>query len=192
PGGPASYMFTITASNGVSPDANQTFTLNVVSPPPVITSVNNATFVTGTFNTFSVRTIPFVPTATLTFTGALPVGVSFVSNSNGTATLSGTPSAGSEGVYQIIINAANGTLPNATQTFTLTVQDTAPVAQAPAITSAASTTFTIGAGGNFSITTTGTPTSSVTLTGPRPSWLSFIDSNDGTATLSGIPDLNSD
>ena len=192
PGGPASYTFTITASNGVSPDANQTFTLNVVSPPPVITSVNNATFVTGTFNTFSVRTIPFVPTATLTFTGALPVGVSFVSNSNGTATLSGTPSAGSEGVYQITIAAANGTLPNATQTFTLTVQDTAPVAQAPDITSVANTTFRIGTGGTFTITTTGTPTSRLSLMGPRPSWLSFIDNNDGTATLSGTPDLNSD
>src|SRR5437588_232300 len=147
PGGPSSYMFTITASNGVSPDANQAFTLNIVSPPPVITSVNNATFVVGTFNTFSVRTMPSLPAATLSFTGTLPAGVSFVSNSNGTATLSGTPSAGSEGVYQIIITAANGTLPNATQTFTLTVQDTAPVAQAPAITSAASTTFTIGTGG---------------------------------------------
>ena len=192
PGGPASYTFTITASNGVSPDANQAFTLNVVSPPPVITSVNNATFVAGTFNSFSVRTIPSVPAATLSFMGTLPAGVTFVSNANGTATLSGTPLAGSEGVYQIAITAANGALPNATQTFTLTVQDTAPVAQAPAITSAASTTFTIGAGGNFSITTTGTPTSSVTLTGPRPSWLSFIDNNDGTATLSGTPDLNSD
>jgi Putative Ig domain len=192
PGGPASYTFTITASNGVSPDANQAFTLNVVSPPPVITSANNATFVAGTFNTFSVRTMPSLPPATLSFTGALPVGVAFVNNSNGTATLSGTPSAGSEGVYQIAITAANGVLPNATQTFTLTVQDTAPVAQAPAITSAASTTFTIGSGGNFSITTTGTPTSGVTLTGPRPIWLSFIDNNDGTATLSGTPDLNSD
>src|SRR5438552_4627799 len=192
PGGPSSYVFTITASNGVSPDANQTFTLNVVSPPPVITSVNNAAFVVGTFNTFDVRTMPSLPAATLSFTGTLPTGVTFVSNSNGTATLSGTPSAGSEGVYQITITAANGTLPNATQTFRLTVQDTAPVAQAPAITSAASTTFTTGTQGTFTITTTGTPTSRVTLAGPQPSWLSFIDNNDGTATLSGTPDLNSD
>ena len=192
PGGPSSYTFTITAGNGVSPDANQAFTLNVVSPPPVITSVNNATFVAGTFNTFSVRTMTSLPAATLSFTGALPTGVTFVSNANGTATLSGTPSAGSEGVYQIAITAANGTLPNATQTFTLTVQDMAPVVQAPAITSAASTTFTTGAHGTFTIITTGTPTSSVTLTGPQPSWLSFIDNNDGTATVSGTPDLNSD
>src|SRR5437763_2056606 len=192
PGGPASYTFTITASNGVSPDATQAFTLNVVSPPPIITSVNNATFVVGTFNTFDVRTMPSLPAATLSFTGTLPTGVTFVSNSNGTATLSGTPSAGSEGIYPITITAANGTLPNATQTFRLTVQDTAPVVEAPAITSAASTTFTTGAQGTFTITTTGTPTSRVTLAGPQPSWLSFIDNNDGTATLSGTPDLNSD
>ena len=192
PGGAASYTFTITASNGVSPDANQTFTLNIVSPPPVITSVNNATFIAGTFNTFSVRTMLSLPPATLSFTGTLPAGVTFVNNSNGTATLSGTPSAGSEGIYHITITGANGTPPNATQNFTLTVQDTAPVAQAPAITSAANMTFTPGAQGTFTITTTGTPTSAVTLTGPRPSWLSFIDNNDGTATLSGTPDLNSD
>jgi hypothetical protein len=78
------------------------------------------------------------------------------------------------------------------QTFTIMVQDAPPVPQAPAITSAATGSFTVGTAGTFTIIATGTPTPSFTLTGAQPSWLSFIDNSDGTATLSGTPDANSD
>jgi hypothetical protein len=64
--------------------------------------------------------------------------------------------------------------------------------EAPAITSAATGSFKVGTAGTFTITTTGTPTPSFTLTGAQPSWLSFVDNSDGTATLSGTPDANSD
>ena len=47
-----------------------------------------------------------------------PAGVTFVDNGNGTATLSGTPAAGTGGVYSITITAANGVSPDATQSFT--------------------------------------------------------------------------
>jgi hypothetical protein len=40
-----------------------------------------------------------------------------------TGVLSGTPAAGTGGVYHITITASNGVLPNATQSFTLSVQD---------------------------------------------------------------------
>src|SRR5207244_10204214 len=75
--------------------------------------------------------------------------------------------------------------------FTLRVQDTAPVLHAPAIISSASTTFTAGTEGIFTIHTTGVPTATLSLTGTQPSWLSFIDNTDGTASLAGIPDLGS-
>jgi hypothetical protein len=192
PGSNPSYAFTITATNGVSPDAVQSFTLLVVNPPPAITSVNNATFLVGTFNSFTVRTSPAIPSATVSFTGTLPAGISFAPNGDGTATVSGTAAAGSEGDYPIDISASNGTLPDAMQTFTITVQDTAPVTQAPAITSAATGSFMVGTAGTFTITATGTPTPSFTLTGAQPSWLSFVDKTDGTATLSGTPDADSD
>ena len=58
--------------------------------------------------------------------------MTFVDNGDGTATLAGTPAAGTGGTYPLTITAANGVLPDATQSFTLTVD------QAPAITSAAS------------------------------------------------------
>jgi Putative Ig domain len=192
PGSDPSYAFTITATNGVAPDAVQSFTLFVVNPPPAITSVNNATFLVGTFGTFTVRTSPPVPSATVNFTGTLPAGISFVPNGDGTATISGTAGVGSEGDYPIDISASNGTLPDAMQTFTITVQDAPPVPEAPAITSAATGSFMVGTAGTFTITATGTPTPSFSLTGAQPSWLSFVDNTDGTATLSGTPDADSD
>src|SRR5439155_16990951 len=75
---------------------------------------------------------------------------------------------------------------------TITVQDAPPVLEAPAITSDASTSFTVGTAGTFTITTTGSPTPTLTLDGAQPAWLSFVDNTDGTATLSGKPDAGSD
>jgi hypothetical protein len=192
PGSNPSYAFTITATNGVAPDAVQSFTLFVVNPPPAITSVNNATFLVGTFGTFTVRTSPPVPSATVSFAGTLPAGITFVPNGDGTASISGIAGVGSEGDYPIDITASNGTLPDAMQTFTITVQDAPPVPEAPTITSAATGSFMVGTAGTFTITATGTPTPSFTLTGAQPSWLSFLDNTDGTATLSGTPDADSD
>src|SRR6266513_1623295 len=191
-GGPPSYSLTITATNGIAPNATQTFTLFVNNPPPAITSADNTTFVVGTFASFTVRTSPPDPSATVSFTGTLPSGINFTPNGDGTATIDGTASVGSEGSYPINIKASNGTLPDAIQTFTITVQDAPPVLEAPAITSAASTSFTVGTAGTFTITTTGSPTPTLTLDGAQPAWLSFVDNTDGTATLSGTPDAGSD
>src|SRR5256886_12257108 len=148
------YPHTFTASNGAPPAATQNFTLTITRPPR-ITSVNNATFVVGTANTFTITTRNSVPKSTLSLTGTLPGGVTFVPLSNGTATLSGTPAAGSEGVYFLTIKAANGNKPDAVQLFTLTVQDAPPVTHAPAIISSPTTTFTAGTEGTFTIHTTG-------------------------------------
>ena len=45
------------------------------------------------------------PTPALSESGTLPSGVSFVDNGNGTATLAGTPAAGTQGTYPITIGA---------------------------------------------------------------------------------------
>ena len=182
------YSLTLTASNGMNPPATQNFTLTIINPPKIV-SVNNTTFVVGNSNTFTIKALKTVPKSTLSFTGALPAGVTFVANNNGTATLSGNPAAGSEGVYQITLMAQNGTLPNATQLFTLTVQDAVPIFRAPIITSASSTTFTADIEGTFTVRTSALPTATLTLTGTQPEWLTFIDNTDGTATILGTPDL---
>jgi hypothetical protein len=65
------------------------------------------------------------PVATaITETGALPFGVHFANNGNGTATLSGTaPLSGSS---SFSIDASNGISPDATETYTLTVSSKLP------------------------------------------------------------------
>ena len=93
----------------------------------------------GTSGSFTITTTGS-PTPTLTETGTLPSGVTF-SSSNGTGTLSGTPAAGSAGSYPLTFAASNGVGTAASQSFTLTVNQ---ASQAPTITSASSTTFTVG------------------------------------------------
>jgi arabinogalactan endo-1,4-beta-galactosidase len=77
---------------------------------------------------FTVRTNG-VPTPSVTETGALPPGVTFTDNGDGTATIAGTPAPGpaSVGTFPLTITASNGLSPD-TQSFTLTV---APVTGPP-------------------------------------------------------------
>ncbi|HXN39690.1 MAG TPA: putative Ig domain-containing protein [Solirubrobacteraceae bacterium] len=58
------------------------------------------------------------------------------------------------------------------------------VDEAPAITSAQSTTFTEGDAGSFTVTATGTPAPTIKETGTLPEGVKF---NEGTDTLSGTP-----
>ena len=51
---------------------------------------------------------------------ALPAGVTFVPNSNGTATISGTPTV--SGVFTFFIKASNGVGSPTLQSFSLTVK----------------------------------------------------------------------
>src|SRR5207249_2271354 len=101
------------------------FTLNV-KQKPAITSANNTTFTVGTQGSFTV-TATGAPTPTLSESGTLPSGVTF---NTATGILSGTPAAGAGGTYNLVFTASNGVGSDATQNFTLNVN------QAPAITSA--------------------------------------------------------
>jgi hypothetical protein len=85
-----------------------------------ITSADTATFTVGQAHSFTVTT-GGGPTPGLKERGALPSGVTFVNDGNGTATLSGTPAGGTVGVYPITITAANGSSPDATQTLSVNV-----------------------------------------------------------------------
>jgi hypothetical protein len=151
------------------------FTIEVA---PAITSGSSTTFTVGTASSFSVTTTG-TPTPTISESGALPNGVMLTDNGNATATLAGTPAVGTGGSYPIVITAQNGATPNATQNFTLTVN------QAPAITSANSVTFTPGTAGSFTVTTTGYPQASLSESGALPGGVNFIDNGNGTATLTG-------
>jgi hypothetical protein len=92
-------------------------------PPiaPAITSAPAAIFQVGRAGSFTV-TGTGLPVPDLSLAGALPSGVSFTDHGDGTASLSGTPMAGTGGSYPVAIQAANGAMPDAEQSFTLTVQ----------------------------------------------------------------------
>jgi hypothetical protein len=56
---------------------------------------------------------------------------------------------------------------------------------APAITSAGTAHFDIGSAVNFTVTSTGAPTPALSVAGPIPPGVSFVDNGDGTGTFSG-------
>jgi hypothetical protein len=111
---------TVTNPAGGGTSNAQTFTINSSGRAPTITSASSTTFTVGTAGSFTVTTTGS-PTPSLTETGALPSPVTFKDNGNGTATLSGTPAAGTAGSYPITIKASNGVGTAASQSFTLTV-----------------------------------------------------------------------
>ena len=60
PGTGGSYTLTVSASNGVTPVATETFTL-IVNEVPQITSTNSMTFTVGTNGTFQVTASGYPP-----------------------------------------------------------------------------------------------------------------------------------
>jgi|GEM_PF-1049315 len=182
------YVCTLTASNGFGANATQSFTLNL-GLPPTFTSAANTTFTVGTAGSFAVTTTATPATTSITQSGTLPSGVTFVYNGPGTpltGTLAGTPAAGTGGVYPITLTAANGIAPNTVQNFSLTVN------QAPAITSANSTTCVVGAACSFTVNATGYPVPAIARGGAAlPAGMTYVDNGNGTGTLAGTPTLAS-
>ena len=150
-------VYTVTAAYSGDGDYAATTSTNTVtltvSQAPAITTGGSATFTVGTAGSFQAAATGYpAPTFSNGYTGCtpstLPSGVTLTA----TGLLSGTPGTGTAGTYTICLNASNSVLPNATQNFTLTVD------QLPVITSASSTTFAAGAAGSFTATATGIPT----------------------------------
>lgn len=174
------YPTTITAHNGVGADATQSFMLTV-NQAPAITSANAATFDIGAFGSFTM-TFTGSPPPVIGESGTLPGGVAFNAS---TGELSGTPAAGTTGTYPITFFASNGFGSAATQNFTLTVGQ---AANTPSINSPNSATFVVGTAGSFLVTATGSPTPTLSETGPLPSGVTF---NTATGILSGTPAVGS-
>ena len=177
------YLAAITVATGPHVYATQTLTI-AVDDLPVITGASVTGFTVGTPGTFTVTTTPGTPASlTLAETGALPTGVTFHDNGDGTATLAGTPAAGTAGLYDLKITANNGVTVGsaayADKYFALWVL------QPPVITSADHATATVGAALSFPVTSLGTP--ALTVTGTLPAGVTFTDHGDGTGTIGGTP-----
>lgn len=173
---------TVTNPDGQAVTSNGLLTITAASVAPAITSAASTTFTTGIAGSFSV-TASGTPTPAITRTGALPSGVGFVDNGNGTATLSGTAAAGTGGTYPITLTAANTVMPNATQSFTLAVN------QPPAFTSSPPTgTGVIGTAYTHTYAASGFPASFIysVATGALPGGLSLTSGViSGTPTTAG-------
>jgi hypothetical protein len=154
----------------------------VAQSPLAITSPGSATFTVGQAGRFTVTTTTGLPAATaLSVSGRLPAGVTFRDNHDGTASLVGTPSAGTGGRYTLTLSARNAVAVPAARTFTLLVD------QAPAFTSAAVATFLVGRSSMFTITTRGAPAGTITAAGALPRGVTLVEKGNGTAVLSGKP-----
>lgn len=185
------YSYSVTAViNGSESPQSAPVSVDLEAIPPAITSASS--FTTGVRqliapSSFTVTTTG-TPTASLTESGTLPTGLTFVDNGNGTANFSGLIAAGTAGTYNITITATNSA-GSYTQHFTLVVSnvDSAPTviyANVSNITvthgvSMTPVTFTAtGSGKNFKI---------YLLSGALPPGLSLHDNKDGTASLFGTP-----
>jgi YVTN family beta-propeller protein len=98
------YPLTLTARNKLG-TATQAFTLTVTRAPS-IRKVRTVRARAGVALDRLIRVTGY-PAPALAEAGALPSGVTFTDEGNGTAVLAGTPSAGSAGRYRITVTAAN-------------------------------------------------------------------------------------
>jgi hypothetical protein len=177
PAARGTYEVTITATNGVGRAAVQYLALTL-GAAPIITSASAWRVVPGRYNAFTVTTTG-APAPVLTLSGALPPGLAFKANSNGTATISGTPPANTRGNYAVTVIATNGVGSPAVQYLVLSLGG------APVITSASAWRVLPGQYNAFTVTTTGSPVPVLSVSGTLPPGLGFRYNNNGTATISG-------
>lgn len=174
-GASGEYPLTLLA-RGAGGTVEQAFTLRVV-PGLAFSSAPEVVLVTGAPATVTITT---TGATAITLDGVLPVGVVFRDAGDGTATLTGEPSQGSEGAYLVTLTGTDG-VRTAHQDLTLTVAST------PQVSSAPTARLTVGTPGAVTLTATGSPTPTLALSGALPTGVTFATAADGTATLTGVP-----
>src|SRR6185503_10106019 len=180
------YPVTLTASNGVSPDASQNLSIQVNQAPAVTLNPTDQTVAPGNSVTFSAAASG-VPTPTVQWQVSTDGGASFTNIGGATSTsYTFTVAAGDNGnQYRAVFSNGIGS-PATTTAATLSA------GSAPSFTSADHTTFVVGQAGSFTITTSGVPSATLSRTGTQfPAWLTLTDNGDGTGALTGTPPAGS-
>ncbi|WP_456508844.1 putative Ig domain-containing protein [Arthrobacter sp. TE12232] len=180
---PFSATFTVTATNGVSPDAVTppiAIHVNPAPAPPVFTaSTPPAAATVGTAYTYAFAASGNPAPTFGVSSGALPAGLSLNAT---TGVLSGTPTAAGPATFTV--TATNGVSPDAvTPSITITVNtaQTAPVFTA----STPPTTATVGTAYSYAFAASGNPAPTFRVSsGALPAGLSL---NTTTGVLSGTP-----
>lgn len=178
--GPAGIVATGVNTLYIADTNNHTLRRAAAVTAPGFSSANNATFTVGTSATFTVVATGSPASTFSIISGSLPPNITLNAT---TGVISGTPTTGAGSPYLFTVRATNGVNPPADQAFTLTVN------QPPIITSASTTTFSVGAPGSFSVTATGSPTITYSvIVGALPAWASL---HPTTGVISGTPNNNS-
>jgi len=133
------------------------------------------------------------PTPVLSISGALPAGITFHDNGDGTGQLSGTPTAA--GTKVVTVRASNGISPDATQALSVAVSaGVRPAWIKPDWHDPDIPTFPRFAAASFDFVASGFPSPVLRLdpqpdngTHALPPGMTFTDHHDGTAVLAGTP-----
>lgn len=183
------------ATNGAGPSAMQTFVLTISNPPTAPKFISTPVALNAAVGSmYSYPAVVAVGTPTPNYTYSGPSFLS-LATAGGVTSLKGTPPAGTEGTYTILLVAANGVVPPDSQSFTLTVapmmtlQPTSAPTASPVMAQFTSTPPATAISNNpfvYVITATGSPAPIFNITG-LPSWLSFTGGN----TVSGSPPVGS-
>lgn len=134
-------------------DPTPNFTL-IVQVQPIFQSSNSAGFTVGQSGSFTIRTNQTA--GVIRSVGALPAGLQFQDNGNGTATLIGTPQANSGGFYPLQLSMTSNT---GTGTSPLYLAVNEP----PTFKSLGSANFFVGQRGSYSVIVGGFPAGSSVL-----------------------------
>jgi hypothetical protein len=180
------YHFTITASNNAASKVSHVYTLIVVQAPKII-SAASATFTVGQFGSFLIKSTGYdngAPNLHTMLPDLTATGLTYHDNGDGTATLSGTPLAGSGGKYTFPVQASNSA-GIATQSFALLVNQ--PPLIINALPTAAGTNFTFAHGTlhQFVVSTlsSGFPVAVLSAASPLPAGFTFKNNGNGTGTI---------
>jgi VCBS repeat-containing protein len=185
--GPDSFTYKANDGTADSNVATVTITVNPLLQPAAFTSTDHTTFKVGTPGSFPV-TASGAPAPTITLTSAnAPAWLTFANN-----TLTGTPPLGSVGTVSLAFKATNTSGPDATQTFTLTIDkgDQTALTVNPASSTFGSTVTLSTAGGKGTgVVTFSTTTPACSISGATLSTTSAGDCSV-TATKAGDADYN--
>ncbi|TCO82588.1 putative Ig domain-containing protein, partial [Chthoniobacter flavus] len=133
------YTGTISASNGVGSAATQSFSITVQQKPLFTSAPLNATMTVGTPYSSTFQASGY-PSPTISTINGLPQGITLSAN----GVLSGTPAAGSYGLYSGTVTASNiyaGRTTTDSQSYTITVQQAPAMSPIPPTTAALNTAY---------------------------------------------------
>ncbi|MDQ3991703.1 MAG: putative Ig domain-containing protein, partial [Actinomycetota bacterium] len=138
-------------------------------------------FIAGTENSWTLCASGYPP-ASLSLAGALPQGVAFLDNGDGSATIAGIADIGTGDTYTPTLTMTNAA-GTADQALSLDIAEVVRSTSAPD-----HPTFVAGVPNTHRMSAIGrpTPTFEFAFSDP-PDWIALEDHGDGTATLSGTP-----